>query len=55
MTLYDPIPSASRDSNHLPQIRSFVAPGFVSTTNAHGAESLPLAGWRSPAYLDAIA
>ena len=31
-TLYDPIPSTSRDPNHLPQISSFGARGFVPAT-----------------------
>jgi hypothetical protein len=52
MTLYAPIPSTSHDPSHLPQIRSFVARGFEPTLNSHGALSLALAGWRSPAYLD---
>ena len=39
MELYDPIPSTSRDPDHLLQLSSFDARGVAPALNSHEAES----------------
>jgi len=52
MKLYYPIPSRSRDPNHLPPPSSFDARGLASALSSREAERSTAGGIALPAYLD---